>query len=236
MPEKEKRYSKWEYEEPAEPADPVDPADNPEGGDNPPAVTDDTEVEVEGEKVTLAELKKGFMRQSDYTKKTQELSEKEKSMQETAQARKVVENPDDYPEADVKAAEYFLKILKGKFGLMTREEYDKEVEKKEAVDNLNKEFKKAAREVAKMDGMPEFDEEKCMDHMRKSGIHNPMAAWKDLHDAEYRAYILKQGTGDKGYKTEKKGEKQEPVKKEFDNSREGQEAYLQEELNKMKEG
>lgn len=37
-----------------------------------------TLVEVNGEKVDLEELKKGYMRQSDYTKKTQELSQQRK--------------------------------------------------------------------------------------------------------------------------------------------------------------
>lgn len=38
-------------------------------------------VEVNGEKVTLDELKAGYMRQSDYTKKTQELSQERKQIE-----------------------------------------------------------------------------------------------------------------------------------------------------------
>ena len=38
-----------------------------------PSISDDLEVEVNGEKIPLSELKNGYMRQSDYTRKTQEL-------------------------------------------------------------------------------------------------------------------------------------------------------------------
>lgn len=38
-----------------------------------PSISDDLEVEVNGEKLSISELKNGYMRQSDYTRKTQEL-------------------------------------------------------------------------------------------------------------------------------------------------------------------
>lgn len=40
-----------------------------------PSITDDFEIDVNGKKLTLAELKGGYMRQSDYTRKTKELAE-----------------------------------------------------------------------------------------------------------------------------------------------------------------
>ena len=39
-------------------------------------------IEVNGEMLTLEEVKRGYMRQSDYTKKTQELSEQRKETTE----------------------------------------------------------------------------------------------------------------------------------------------------------
>lgn len=40
------------------------------------------EIEIEGQKLTLDELKSGYLRQSDYTKKTQELSRQRKEAEE----------------------------------------------------------------------------------------------------------------------------------------------------------
>lgn len=39
-----------------------------------PSFSDDTEVEVNGEKIKVKDLKSGYLRQSDYTRKTQELA------------------------------------------------------------------------------------------------------------------------------------------------------------------
>ncbi|MDG7127589.1 hypothetical protein OVO10_10640, partial [Streptococcus pneumoniae] len=39
-----------------------------------PSFGDDTEVEVNGERVKVKDLKSGYLRQSDYTRKTQELA------------------------------------------------------------------------------------------------------------------------------------------------------------------
>lgn len=39
-----------------------------------PSLSDDTEVEVNGEKIKVKDLKSGYLRQSDYTRKTQELA------------------------------------------------------------------------------------------------------------------------------------------------------------------
>lgn len=48
----------------------------------PPVEDKPTTVEINGEEVTLDELKNGYLRQSDYTKKTQEVSKQRKESQE----------------------------------------------------------------------------------------------------------------------------------------------------------
>lgn len=45
-------------------------------------VTDEHEVEVKGEKVTLKELKRGFLRERDYTQKTQALKAREREVEQ----------------------------------------------------------------------------------------------------------------------------------------------------------
>jgi hypothetical protein len=41
-----------------------------------------TTVEINGEQVSIEELKAGYFRQSDYTKKTQELAEERRKIEE----------------------------------------------------------------------------------------------------------------------------------------------------------
>jgi len=249
-------FSKWEFED-EDPNDPEnqDPAkggDDPGDGDDPEknsqVVTDDTEIEVEidgkKEKLTLAEIKKGYMRQSDYTKKTQELSKgDEKKI--TDQAKKVVENPDEFPEADVKAAEYFLKIAKSKFGLITREEYEAEKNYEKAVSEFETTMKSSRGEINKMrkdvEGttLPVWDDaydEKVMEFMKENGVRNPKVAYLAMNDAAYRDHIIKQSKGSKGYKTETKGDKPEDKggKKFNVHTEEGHRDFLQDQINKMK--
>lgn len=74
-------------------------------------------IEINWEQISLDELKKGYLRQSDYTRKTQELAkEREQSMRQSN---------DDEPD-DVKAAEAFLKSK----GYLTKAEMDALLEAK----------------------------------------------------------------------------------------------------------
>jgi hypothetical protein len=253
---KDKKYSKWEYEEEQEEKQgeesdeeklqresaEAQAAKEAEEAAKKTAELDNAEVEVDidgkKEKFTVAELKKGYLRQADYTKKTQELSEMSKKEKEAAveKAKKVVENPEEFPDADVKAAEYLIKIAKKKFGLMTRDEYEAEEGKKKAVSEFQSKLDSASSEIKKMKGMPEFNEDEIINHMQKTGIHNPLAAYKDLHEAAYIDFKIKLAKGDKGYHSEKKGEKIEPKKDEFNvRTDKGHRDYLMEELGKMKE-
>lgn len=73
-----------EPESEAEPSSDEEPASEeeaqPEEPEKPAKVDDETSVEVQGEKVTLKELKRGFLRERDYTKKTQALAEREREL------------------------------------------------------------------------------------------------------------------------------------------------------------
>ncbi len=62
-----------------EPVDAV--SDEAEEADEPkPVLGDDVEVEVNGQKLTLKELKQGYERHSDYTRKTQELAQAKRTV------------------------------------------------------------------------------------------------------------------------------------------------------------
>lgn len=268
MEKEEKKYSSWEYEEetPDQGDDPnKDPNANQEDpngdGDDPnkeSSVSDDTpvEIEVDGKKetVTLGELRNGYMRQSDYTRKTQELAEKLKTatpaqqQQTVNRAQEVVDNPDEFSPEDVKAAEILLSIGKKKFGLMTRDEYEAEETKKKQVSEFGAKLDLAKTEASKMEvsyqengktvkfSMPAWDEEKVLNYMQETGIHDPMAAYLRMNDAQYREFIIKQAKGTTSYKSDKGGKKPEPNDKPVDvRTEEGHRSFLSEELRRMQE-
>lgn len=254
-------YSEWEYEEvedQGEEGQETDPNANPDASNEEEnsSISDDTpvEIEVDGKKetVTLGELRSGYMRQSDYTRKSQEVAEMRKKLdtpegkEVVKKAKEVVENPNDFPDEDVKIAEYVLKIGKEKFGLMTREEYQAEETKKKQVSEFSSRLESASSEVDKMKfsytengktikvSMPAWDEEKVINHMQESGIHNPLAAYKDLYDAEYRDFIIKQSKGSTSYKSDKGGKKVDPKEKTIDvRTEEGHRSFLADEIRKL---
>jgi len=157
----------------ASPDDGEDPNDAP----NDELSDDDVVFKLDdGTEVTRKEASEGYMRQSDYTKKTQELSElKNKSDEE--KAKEISENPEKYSKEDVETAEYFMKILKDKHGLMTKEDYDAEVAKEKATKELENNFSEAEKYVKDLKIKPPTREE-LVDYMKKNEVYNPVHAIK----------------------------------------------------------
>jgi hypothetical protein len=159
--------------------------------------------------VDIDELKKGYMRQSDYTRKTQELASKARSEQqaELDKARQVIENKDEYPEEDVKAAEYFIKIAKDKFGLLTKQEFD---EIKRAEENRAR-LEGQLQEVDKLSekyGVKAPDKDELINYMKENQVYNAVTAFKAMKEDEiFEARLKKAREGKKFYDTEKKTEK-----------------------------
>jgi len=265
MKEEQKKYSSWEYEEENEDQDEqdqnTDPNANPDApedkGDDPnkdSQMSDDTpvEVEIDGKKetITLGELRSGYMRQSDYTRKSQEVAEMKKSLgnaspeekkEITDKAQEIVDNPDNFSKEDVETARTLLKIVKStgllkEFGLMTREDFDAEEAKKKQVQEFGTKLDSAKSEVGKMKGMPAWNEEDVLNYMQESGIHDPLAAYLRKYDAQYRDYIIKQAKGDSSYKSDKGGKKIEPNDKPVNvRTEEGHRSFLADEISKLKD-
>lgn len=239
-----KRYSEWEYDEIDEGGDDQggdnhqsdDTKDNPDGGGddtkkNVPEVKDDDVIfELpDGTKVTRKEARDGYMRHQDYTRKTQELSQKEK--EQMTKSQKIVENPEDYPAEDVKTAEYFLKILKSKYGIITKEEFDAEIEKRDMHDKISKQFDSVDKYAEEL-GIKKPERLKLIDHMKENQIHSPLAAFKDLYEDDiFQAKLKKANAGNKKYDTERKGEK--PPVKGKDDTRKTMSEFLDDELEKI---
>lgn len=87
-----------EDDEPTDADDEIEDAEEVDEDDDPEADDEDDEddeaedpeelIDVQGQKVTLDELKRGFLREADYTRKTQELAEQRRSVErEVAAAR-----------------------------------------------------------------------------------------------------------------------------------------------------
>ena len=266
-----KKYSPWEYEEQEEQdeedpnKDPNATPDDPNKQDEDPEkkpeddYSDDTpvKVKIDGKivEMTAGELAAGYMRQSDYTRKTQDLKklpEKEQK-EEIEKAKDIVENPENFKPEDIATAEYLLKIAKStgiakKLGLMTREDYDAEESKKKMVSEFSSKLDSAKTEVSKMTvsyqengktvkfSMPAWNEDEILDYMQETGINDPVAAYLRKHDAQYRDFIIKQAKGSTSYKSDKGGKKIEPNDKPLDvRTEEGHRSYLSDEIKKLQE-
>ena len=242
---KEKKYSEWEYDEgegktDPGPADPgkagADPNDPNAGGEpaTPTMPSDDTEIEVDGEKMTLGEFKKEFkegtMRQSDYTRKTQELAEERKRLSEPPAPKS---GEDEFDPEDEKAADLLVKIAKKRHGLMTREEYEREREAEKFGTDLNSTIGKWNKNPE----LPKITDTELIEFMKESNIHNPEVALREMFKDEWLNYeIAQRAKGKKGYSAEKQGEKIPPKKKTYNlNTDEGMKDMIKDELNIIKE-
>ncbi len=264
--EEKQKYSQWEYDEVKEGEEQAEgdesqedstPDPNAEEEDTSneksPSVDDDTpvEIEIDGEKqtVTLGELRNGYMRQSDYTKKSQEVADLKKQFESKSneekkdvvdEAKKIEQNPQSYSQEDIDTAKTLLDIAKSagltkEFGLMTREDFEAEEAKKKQLSQFESKMNKAEDEVKKMKGMPKFDEDDVLDHMQATGIMDPLAAYKNKYDAKYREFIIKQAQGSKSYQSDKGGKKPQPKEKEVNvRTDEGHRSFLLDELHKIK--
>lgn len=273
--EVEKKYSPYEYDEEKQ-EDEEQPELNEDGTPKDPNAEDEdpdkktedefaddapVKVKIDGKIVTMTakELSEGYMRHSDYTRKTQDLAEKmknatpaEKKEVET-KANEIVDNPEKFTDDDVNTAKYLLKVIKGtgiakEFGLLTREELDAEKAKEKQVAEFSQNLDSAKTDVSKMTvsyqengktvkfSMPAWDEEAVLNHMQETGIMNPKAAYLNMHDAEYRNFIIKQSKGDTSYRSDKGGKKVEPQEKVVDTrTDEGHRSFIADELAKLKE-
>ncbi len=271
-----KKYSPLEYdEESQEDEEQPDPNKNEDGTPKDPNADDEdpdkktedefaddapVKVKIDGKIVTMTakELSEGYMRHSDYTRKTQDLAEKmkdatpaEKKEVET-KANEIVENPEKFSDDDVNTAKYLLKVIKQtgiakEFGLLTREELDAEKAKEKQVAEFSSNLDSAKTDVSKMTvsyqengktvkfAMPVWDEEKVLNHMQETGIMNAKAAYLNLYDAEYRNFIIKQSKGSTSYQSDKGGKRIEPQEKVVDTrTEEGHRSFIADELAKLK--
>lgn len=257
MMKEEKKYSQWEYDEEHEEEE--QPGTNPDGTPKDPNAeeeepnknledeySDDTpvKVKIDGKivEMTAGELASGYMRHSDYTRKTQELSKlkPEEKKEAIAEAKEIVDNPDKFTDEDVNTAKYLLKVIKGtgiakEFGLMTKEDFEAEKVKEKQVAEFGTKLDTAKTEVGKMKGMPAWNEDEVLNFMQESGIHDPMAAYLRKYDAQYRDHIIKQAKGDTSYKSDKGGKKPEPTDKPINvRTEEGHRSYLADEISKLR--
>lgn len=257
----EKKYSKWEYDEEQEDEEQPDlnedgtPKDPNAEDEDPDKKTEDefaddapVKVKIDGKIVTMTakELSEGYMRHSDYTRKTQDLAVQMKNATPTekkeveTKANEIVKNPDKFTDEDVNTAKYLLKVIKStgiakEFGLLTREELDAEKAKEKQVAEFSTKLDSAKGKIEQMKGMPAWDEDAVMSHMQETGIHDPYAAYINMNDAQYRAFIIKQSKGNTSYQSDKGGKKIVPNEKIVDvRTEDGHRSFLADEIAAMR--
>lgn len=208
---KENRYSEYEYEEEEEGFDDPEEQDNDdddstgggEAGNKGSNQNDEIELD-DGTKVSQDELKKGYMRQADYTRKTQEIAKQKKGEQDPEGG----DGKSKYPKEDVEAAKYFAKIAKDELGLMTKEDFERE----RAIDSLEKNINTTIA-TAKKDGI-KLNKDELIGKMKEQNLP-PDVAYRELKREELMEIAIKKSKGSTKYSSDKGG-KPKPTKKDYD--------------------
>jgi hypothetical protein len=122
----------------------------------------------------------------EFTKATQrvkELEEKEKAWNDT-QEKKLLNTPATELSEEEQAIQ--AKIQARKLGLLTVDDVNDYVTKRmEAVQQANElldNCRKYEKEVNGEDGRPKFDIEEVLEHMKETGIKDPIKAYKDKYE------------------------------------------------------
>jgi len=137
--------------------------------------------EVDGEKLTEEELKAGYMRQKDYTQKTQEVSDLSKRFKKVEEAFKP--EGQDPPAEPPKA--------------MTQDEVEKMLEdrdKRTAQElALKSEIKTLEKEFTGEDGRPKYDDKAVLKWQRENSkmYLSPREAFKSMNEAELLEWEVK---------------------------------------------
>lgn len=90
-------------------------------------------IEINGQKLSKKEIAEGLMRQEDYTRKTQELAEKQRLLSRSPSGDQVVKSEELPPEA-----QKFIETLKDKGGFMTKAEYEQKLALEQDTNQFNK--------------------------------------------------------------------------------------------------
>jgi hypothetical protein len=131
-----------------------------------------------------------------------ELIRKNKALQAQLEGRTLEEDTEnsqvqpsgqaEFDSPEVARAKEFLKGL----GFVAKEDVKQqlreEISNLEAKMVLEDEHNRLSRIYNGEDGRPKYDREAVMEHIRKTGIYNPEAAYKDLHEAELIDWAIKQ--------------------------------------------
>ncbi len=117
----------------------------------------------------------------DYGKTKNEL----KKLREEAEAKaKEVPAPQGSEEERTRQ----IKEEAKKYGLLTQEDFDQFYVQRRAAERLVDDCKRMEGEVDGKDGRPAFKMQDILEHMRETGIRDPMKAYKDKFETELDAW------------------------------------------------
>lgn len=133
----------------------------------------------------------------EYTKTTQELAELRRAENERLKAqedaKKLQEQPADDNQLELEETK---KLLKGKFGVITEDEFETRFKQRYTVERqaerLYDQLTNLASDINGEDGRPKFDSDEILSYMQTTGIPNPEAAYKFKYEKELDAWKEKQ--------------------------------------------
>lgn len=171
-----------------------DEQDGEDKPDDAPAFNDETEVDMgEGRQpVKLSELKQGYMRQSDYTKKTQDLAAQRKDVEALQETLKPVQEWQEHMESNPWLWQQINAALQefSTSGVLPLEEVMQDAQYGKYVNHLMAENKRLTKERDKLAG--EFEGVKLSNTMTK--LQSDLRAeYGDLVTDEYMSKLQERG-------------------------------------------
>ena len=170
--------------------------------------------------------------EADYTKKSQELAELKRS-QDEKEGKQQEEKKEEFDPDDEKVADDLFKIIKSKYGLVTKQE----VEEKQEMEKIHQNFAKLEETYNGKDGMPKFKADDMIAYMRENQYppHLAEVAFRNRFHKELLATEVAKINGKKGgYSTDFDKAKPRMVKRESKmETKQDVEDYILQELKKL---
>ena len=169
-------------------------------GEQPKTVETPQKINIGGEEVDIEELKKGYMRQSDYTKKTQELSKIKKESTLTDDERNAIEFLKNSGFATKEDLEQFTRSQAQEVTLQQIMSENPDLKPYEqAIKDLSKTLSIAPEDVIEKYGFKSKDKLSRAKEQGdvKGSLSQKQKSISEMNDKEYAEYKAKMGFGQK---------------------------------------
>jgi len=134
--------------------------------------TKPTKFDLEGEEVTpeqIKEWKAGYLRQEDYTRKTQSLAEERSRLQEALGPAKGEEKSDEDPEV-AEARRQLIEILEPEIERRVEKKVSERVTDSQLRDRQERKIEELTKKYDGTDGRPKFDLNEALEYAKERGV------------------------------------------------------------------